>query len=476
MVTGRGFAAALVLGVSLAVGSLVAQPAPAASPPTWRLDFFHTGGQGVEIFSVDRVVVEPLPWPGAPSGNLDPGGYGSYRFEVRTPAGAVLYSRGYSPIFAEWVTTAEAPAMHRTFHESLRFPAPDAPVDVVVFKRGAANRFEEAWRTRVDPSDMFIDRSTPPKQDVIEVERHGDPTTKVDVLFIGDGYTAGECAQKFRGDTRRMADALFSQEPFRSRRTDFNVWGLCPPSPASGISRPSTGVHVASPVGATYDVFGSERYVLTMENKAFREIASWAPYEFVTILANNETYGGGGMYNVFSTAAVDNEWADYLFVHEFAHHFGALADEYYTSPVAYQPPATVIEPWEPNVTALQDPSSLKWRDLVTAGTPLPTPWPKERFETFSRDLQARRAKIREDRRPESEMSALFQEELEFDTRLFATAEHQGHVGAFQGANYDAAAYYRPSIDCIMFTRDHVPFCPVCRRTLGRVIDLYTPRR
>jgi hypothetical protein len=270
-----------------------------------------------------------------------------------------------------------------------------------------------------------------------------------------------------------MADVFFSVEPYKTHRRDFNIWGLCPPSPKSGISRPSTGVHIATPVRATYDVFGSERYVLTMDNRAFRTIASNAPYEFVEILANSKTYGGGGLYNIFATVAVDNDWANYVFIHEFGHHFAALADEYYTSPVAYQTPEKIIEPWEPNVTALEDPKNLKWKSLATAGAPIPTPWPKEQFETFSRAIQARRAKIRAERRPESEMSALFREERAFDSALFANAPNGKKTGAFQGANYDAKAFYRPAIDCIMFSRDNVPFCPVCRHTIEQVIEAYT---
>jgi hypothetical protein len=56
----------------------------------------------------------------------------------------------------------------------------------------------------------------------------------------------------------------------------------------------------------------------------------------------------------------------------FGHHFAGLADEYYTSDVAYGSPAERPEPWEPNVTALKDPASLKWKDLLTPGTALPT--------------------------------------------------------------------------------------------------------
>jgi len=472
------------LGTSICLvgggGALLAQgPSAAGDLATWRVDYYHTGGLGIEAFSLDRVVVEPLPWPGHPAGFVDPSDSGTYRFRVLTAGdgegnGDLLYSRGFSSIFAEWQTTSEAAEMHRTFHESLRFPAPDAPVEVAVDKRRDDGSFAEVWRARLDPVDMFVDPSPPPRQELLEIERHGEPRDKVDVLLLGDGYTAGECAEKFPADARRLADVFFAHEPFRHRREDFNIWGICPPAEESGISRPSTGIHKRSPVGATYDAFGSERYVLSFDNRAWRDIAAWAPYEFVEILTNSETYGGGGIQGLFATVAVDSDWAPYVFIHEFAHHFAGLADEYFTSPVAYEAPETVIEPWEPNVTAFLDPDHLKWADLVTAGTPIPTPWPKETFEAHQKEIQARRKEIRAENRPESVMSALFREERAFTTELFEGAEHARAVGAFQGANYDAQAFYRPQIDCIMFTRDEVPFCAVCQRALERVIDLYAP--
>ncbi len=333
------------------------------SPRTWRLDFYETGGPGIEAYSFDRIVVEPLAWPDSPAANIDRTAGGNYRFEIVDAAGRVTFSRGYDPAFAEWVTTAEVRRLRRTFHESLRFPQPAGKSEIVLSKRNTRGGYDEAWRLAIDPADVFVDRSTPARQQVIEVERHGAPQAKVDVLLLGDGYTAAECNRKFRADARRMTAALFAQQPFTSRRNDFNVWGICPPAAQSGISRPSTGIYRQSPAGATYDAFGSERYILTFENRAWREIASWAPYEFVTVLTNTATYGGGGLYNVYSTAAVDNDFADYLFVHEFAHHFAGLADEYYTSPVAYEPPQEVLEPWPANATAEKDPARVKWRDL-----------------------------------------------------------------------------------------------------------------
>jgi len=346
-----------------------------------------------------------------------------------------------------------------------------------VLRRGPDQSFGKVWQVRIDPSDLFVIRAPPPRQALVAIEQHGPPADKVDVLLIGDGYTTAECSAKFGSDARRMADALFRHEPFASRRSDFNVWGLCPPSAESGVARPSSGTQRRTPVGATYDAFGSERYVLTFDNRELRDVAAWAPYEFITILVNSETYGGGGIHGTFSTVAVDNDWADYLFVHEFGHHFAGLADEYYTSPVAYQPAPHVAEPWEANVTALLEGQPLKWGELVAQDTPVPTPWPKAEFEARQREFQARRKQIRAENRPESEMNALFREEQAYTTRLFRRQRDGDAVGAFRGANYDAQAFYRSQLDCVMFTRNEVPFCRVCQRALGQVIDLYAgPRR
>ena len=374
----------------LAVASL-AELAQAPPVRTMRVDYHHTGNTKQELFALDRVTIEPAPWPGAVNRAADVLQYGAYGFDVRDVASKrLLYSRGFGSIYDEWVTTAEASTTTRTFHESLRFPAPQAPVEVSVRKRGRANRWAPVWKTTVDPKNMFVDTAAPEPDpgEVIALERNGDPAQKVDILLLGDGYTAAE-RPKFRADAERLVAVLFATSPFKERRRDFNVWGLVPAARESGISRPSLGVHRANPVGSTYDAFGSERYVLTFDNRAFRNLASHAPYDVVEIVVNGRTYGGGGIYNLYSTVAADNAVAAYVFVHEFGHHFAALADEYYTSPVAYQPSARREEPWEPNVTALLDPARLKWRDLVPPGVPLPTPWEKDAYERRSRTFGGR---------------------------------------------------------------------------------------
>ena len=441
-----------------------------------RLDYYHTGDASQEIFSVDRVVIEPLAWPGHPSQALDTSNLGKYFFEVRdAKSNQVLYSRGFASIYGEWETTDEAKTLKRTFQESLRFPAPAAPVTITLKKRDAKNVFKDIWTTTIDPADQFIDRS---KQvapaPLVTIQKAGEPENKVDFLILGDGYTAAE-AKKFEADARRLTETLFATSPFKENRRNFNVWALCPPAAESGISRPSTGIYRDSPIGATYDAFGSERYVLTFDNRALRRAAQFAPYEFIEVLVNGRTYGGGGIFNLYSTVAADNAFGNYVFVHEFGHHFAGLADEYYTSSVAYAPAADRVEPWEPNVTALLDVSTLKWRNLASPFanvTPIPTPWNKNEFETYSREIQKRRAQLRKDKRPEEEMEALFKEELAHEQKMFAAEKHFGQVGAFEGAMYEARGYYRPEIDCIMFSRSD-KFCRVCREAIVRIIKMYS---
>jgi hypothetical protein len=57
--------------------------------------------------------------------------------------------------------------------------------------------------------------------------------------------------------------------------------------------------------------------------------------------------------------------------------------------------------------------------------------------------------------------------------VLARGPYAGLVGAFEGANYEAHGYFRPQADCIMFTRDAVGFCAVCRRAIATILDLYT---
>ncbi len=263
-------------------------------------------------------------------------------------SGRLLYSRGFGSIYDEWVTTDEAATASGTFHESLRFPLPEAAVVVGVRRRGAKDSWRAVWTARVDPAGMFIDTaaSEPQPGEVIAIERHGNPARKVDVLFA--------------------------------------------------TSPPSLGQHRANPVGSTYDAFGSERYVLTFDNRAFR-IQYRRRRQRLCALCRRA---------------------------RVRHHFAALADEYYTSPVAYRPAPTREEPWEPTA---RPPPQVEDRRPST---------PCRRREGRLRDpREATRAELRKQQRPEVEMEALFARERRQDDQQFAAERFADSTGAFEGARY-----------------------------------------
>ena len=393
-----------------------------------RVDYVHTGGPGGEALALERVTSDGA-WPGSRTNLIDEANLGTYFFEVADrESGRVMYSRGFASIYGEWALTPEIRSASRTFHESLRFPWPNAPVRIELKRRDAQNVFRGIWSTEVDPKARSIVRAArKPAGRVWPVFENGSPAAKVDMLLIAEGYTARQLP-KFHADAARLVSLLFSYEPFKSRKSDFNVRGLDLASEDTGITHPREGVVRRTPLSARYNIFNLERYILADDNRALRDAASAAPYDVVEILVNEEPYGGGGIFNLQGTVAVDNARAGYVFVHEFGHNLAGLADEY-TGNVTYETGrADKPEPWEPNITALKDPSALKWRDLVEPGTPIPTP-----------------------------------------------PSLAGKVGAFEGAGYEARGLYRPEAACIMGSSGPVGFCRVCQRAISRIIDSYVAR-
>ena len=438
---------------------------------TMRVDYYHTGGNATEIVSLDRVVSDG-PWAGSHTRLIDDTGFGKYFFEVHDAAsGRLLYSRGFASLYGEWETIGEE--MHRTFHESVRFPWPREPVRVTLKKRTEAGDFAELTTLEVDPASRSVNKGDlEPMGRVWALFEHGPPSDKVDLVVVSAGYTEEELP-KFHADAERLVGELFSYEPFKSRKSDFNVWAIDLPSPVSGVTRPHSDRWRRTPLSSQYGIFDSERYLLTPDNRTMRDVLSAVPYEFVAILVNAAQYGGGGIYNWQAVSSVDSEFSDYVFVHEFGHHFAGLADEYYTSPVAYETGgAEHPEPWEANVTALHDPQHLKWGDLVGPRTPLPTPWPKAEFEEHSRGIRALRQELIDGNAPEADFDALFREQREIETQMLSSGAYADKVGAFEGASYEARGLYRSEQDCIMFTRNMRGFCRVCRRAIERIIELY----
>jgi hypothetical protein len=375
----------------------------------------------------------------------------------------------------------------RAYHESALIPYPRNKIKFSLEARDRKGVVQPLFSQELDPASLFIIREAPGKDvKVIEVQKMGDPREKADVAFIAEGYTVQE-ESKLRADLERFSRVFFEQDPYKTYRNMFNIYGVFRPSEENGCDEPSHGVFKKTAVSATFDSLGSERYVLTEDNKSLRDIASHVPYDALFIMINHKRYGGGGIYNLYCTFTVDNQWYEYLFLHEFGHSFAGLGDEYYTSDVAYNEfYPRGVEPVEPNITALLDPQNLKWKHLLTPGIEVPTPWEKAEFDrmdnAYQKIRQAINQKIALMKRTGAEAAkvAKFEEESESLSRehaqkvdaYLAASKYFGKIGAFEGAGYSAQGLYRPAVDCLMFTKGKKPFCQVCAEAVARMIKFY----
>jgi len=332
----------------------------------------------------------------------------------------------------------------------------------------------EIFSSIVDPNDpsQVITEDRASEHEVMNLIESGAPHSKVDILILGDGYAVGEKA-KFFEDAKHFNNVMFGTTPFKERKSDFNVRALYSASKESGIDVPDRNVWKSTALGTMYSTFGSARYVLTEANKEWRDIASAPPYDFITILINDSRYGGGGIYQHYTTTYTmeknaEQAWQrDYVYVHEFGHSFGGLGDEYYTSSTGYTDfyPAGV-EPWEPNVTRLLDKDNIKWKSFVSPGITIPTDWGKVEYDKLGADL-GKLNRLADDYYKRREPIRTKQE------AILSNAAFEGKVGAFEGAGYVSEGMYRPALDCRMFSLSLIDFDPVCRAAIERQIDFYS---
>ncbi|WP_422360976.1 M64 family metallopeptidase [Reichenbachiella sp.] len=455
------------------------------SDKTLRIDYFHTGDAKSESVEIDQLYSYEG-WAGSIVNLIDSLNYGAYYYKVYDRAsGDLIYSKGFDSYFKEYQTST--PAINgevKQFHESAIIPKPISPVIFALDKRDKDGNLNEVFRTDIDPA-ITVAAEKDETVNVYASLNNGDPHTKADILIVGEGYSADD-NQKFQDDLKRFTEVFFKAEPCKSYKGRFNIRGALKPSEDSGIDEPRAGIDKNTAVSATFNSMGSERYLLTEDNKALRDIAGHAPYDALYIMVNHSRYGGGGIYNFYCTYTSDNIFSEYLMVHEFGHSFFGLADEYYTSSSAYNdfyPQG--YEPAEPNITALLDPENVKWKHLLSEGIELPTPWNKTFYDSTSLKWQAERRswndsiaalkKAKASAEAITSVEKLYDEKVTAeDTRVQAfleNADFSKKVGAFEGAGYASEGIYRSSPNCIMFTRTDY-FCPVCQEAMIDVIESY----
>jgi hypothetical protein len=474
--------------------SVVGALALGAGPPafddyfldrTLRIDYFQTGDADEIIVSIDQVYEQGV-WAGNPHGLIDNLNRGSYYVKVvDLNTNRTIYTRGFSNISAEYRTTDEAKqGVKKTFHHSVLIPRPRRPFLFVLEGRDRTNLLVPIYTIRMDPKDHNIIRDPPnPDDRVAAIQTNGPAHDKVDLVFVAEGYTAGQW-EKFCGDAKRFTEVIFDVEPFKTHRSRFNVAGVFRASAQSGVDEPTRGSFKKTVLSASYNALDTARYLLVDDNRTLRDVAQVSPYDYLIVLVNNPSYGGGGIYNDYTIFTADDRRSEGILMHEFGHGFADLADEY-VGGVAYNdfyPPG--VEPCPPNITALLDPGDVKWKHLLSPGIPIPTPTGEDEIAELREKIGTTRtefaAQIERLERAGANTGELDEARARHNASLAAwerrireIREHYeslytGKIGVFEGAGYSAKGLYRSEIHVGMFRNG--TYGPVSEEGIQGIIE------
>lgn len=426
-----------------------------------RLHWRHWRAGGTERFTLERLRYEQE-WPARRTRLTESIDWGDYRLSIHDPGReAVIFRQGFD-------TDLSATARSGTTPFSVRLPMPRRAIQATVEKRQGGSNFAVVSEVTIDPERDSVERA--PREIATQVDviaAAGEPATKVDVAILGDGYLEAEYP-KFVKDAARAAGHLFSIEPFRTREGDFNVHSVFAASAESGITDPYLGLRKDTVFRCGYYAGGSERAIGEGNHYAVREVAAAVPYDFLLILANARRYGGSAYLGGPAVAAIDSAAARYLVIHEFAHAFAGLADEYYLPLSGAPAPRSQFEPWQPNITLSAE--HAKWRAHLPAGAAQPTHWNKAEYDRYFAAYVGRYNRLREAGADEAAIERFFDEERRRQAALLAKGGNGRRVGLFEGANGHARGIYRSEVDCIMFSLQTDYFCAACSAALERMID------
>lgn len=392
---------------------------------TLRIDYIFSGNSSSQAISLDQLNQSPR-WYGKRNNLSEVPVEGNGAIIVREHSKEnIIYKNSFSTLFQEWQTTDEAKTTIKAFENVFLVPMPKDTVDITVELRNNRREVVASMTHVVNPKDILIRYIGEHKTPYETMFQAADTTRCINIAFVAEGYTREEMPIYIE-DVKKSIDALFSHEPFKSRKEVFNIIAVEPASEESGTSIPRKGIWKRTALGSHFDTFYTERYLTTLHLKRLHDVLAGLPYEHIIVLVNTEVYGGGGILNSYNLSAAHHAKTLPVVVHEFGHSFAGLADEYAydNEPIPMYP--ADIEPWEPNITTLKD-FHGKWEQMISKKTPVPTP---------------------------------------------ADKKYADAVGVYEGAGYSLNGVYRPMQDCRMRTNENPTFCPVCQKAINNLIDFY----
>ena len=398
------------------------------SDSTLRIDYIFAGGpDGVGIFKTAES--KQPKWAGRRHNlkNAPIKGNGAI-LVLSKETKDTLYHNTFSSLFQEWLLTPEAKETPRSFQNSFLLPLPKDEVLIKLELRDNRQKIIKEITHPFYPNDELIEIRGEDPAPHQYLHKGGDPKEVIDIAIVAEGFQQSEM-DSFIYHARRFSDEILSYEPFASNKEKFNFVAVKTPSQDHGVSIPLKKEWKNTAFNSHFSTFHSPRYLTVPElHKVHRQLEG-IPYEHILIVVNTSEYGGGGIYNSYQVASANNPYTLPVSVHEFAHSFAGLADEYFYADEEDDFYPLDIEPWEPNITTLVDFDS-KWKSSLPIQNPLPI---------FFNDTSSDR------------VEAINEEVAQIGTQ----------IGLYEGGGYRTKGIYRPTRDCRMRDNKFPKFCEVC---------------
>lgn len=199
---------------------------------------------------------------------------------------------------------------------------------------------------------------------VTNISVNGPQTNRINIAVLAEGYTQAQ-QPKFIQDVHELImNGVFTNSPFKEYKNFYNVYAIEVPSVDSGSDHPATATDVIEPYSpfadvntyfsTTFDESGIHRMLYYKDMRSVYSVLSnsFPSYDKALVLVNSPVYGGtGGDVSVSSTHPLSIG----VIMHEWGHSFVGLADEYLSGYYREQPH---------NMTAVSNPSLIKWRNWL----------------------------------------------------------------------------------------------------------------
>ncbi len=293
----------------------------------------------------------------------------------------------------------------------VRLPFPKKPVLIEMLRFGGRRDTMLRDYLELNKTDLKNIKKAHPNKHKTYVLNKSKAKSPVKLAIVSEGFTQDEMG-KFEQDAQRLVDAMMAQPAFGKYRDRFQIVAVEVPSAESGITELSKDKLRDTPLHSQFGAFQLERLLTIPSMCHLADVMQGVPYDYVIAIANTDTYGGSGPYYNYCIGYNGDQGLE-VTVHEFAHHFAALGDEYESEGYdgKYMPD---IEPFEPNITTKAD-FSGKWQNLIDSG----------------------------------------------------------EATLIEGAGYQTKGVWRGAESCLMRTVADPNFCPVCTQAIQRCIVFLT---